>query len=86
MQLRPWLALVTLGCPPRRCRRRALHVPRREGSTFSDLHPAPSKLVTAIPSVGAGARLLRRTHLPQHFAYAHQVSIADIASITSLSR
>jgi hypothetical protein len=71
--LRPWLALVTLGCPPRRRRRRALHVPCREGSTSSDLHPAPGKLVTAIPSVGAGARLLRRTHLPQHLAYAHQV-------------
>jgi hypothetical protein len=45
--LRRGLALVALGCPPRRCRHRALHVPRREGSTFSDLHPAPGKLVTA---------------------------------------
>ena len=45
--LRPWLALVDLGCPPRRRRCRALHVPRREGSTFFDLHRAPGKLVIA---------------------------------------
>jgi hypothetical protein len=43
--LRQWLALVALGCPPRRRRRRALHVPRREGSTFSDLHPARGKVI-----------------------------------------
>jgi hypothetical protein len=67
--LRPGLALVALGCPPRHRRCCALHVPCREGSTFSDLHPAPSKLVTAIPGVGAGARLLCRTHLPQHLLH-----------------
>jgi hypothetical protein len=61
--LRPWLALVALGCPPHR---RALHVPHREGPTFSDLHLAPGKLVTAtllslITSLGTSSLPLPRS-------------------------